>query len=372
MATDIETPAKAPEERPIGFGRLKRKEDPRFIRGQGNYVDDLKLPGMLHGAILRSPLAHAKIVSIDPSAALQHPRVHAVVTGADLAEQGLAWMPTLSGDVQAVLATDKVRFQGQEVAFVIAEDRYSARDALELVQVEYEVLPPVVDARRALDADAAVIRTDLDGRTDNHIYDWEACDAAACDRVFKRKDVVVSSADLLYPRSHPSPMETGGSVAHMDKVTGKLTCWITSHAPHAHRTGYALVAGLPEHKIQVISPDLGGGFGNKVPVYPGYVCVVVASIITGAPVKWGEDRSENRMSTGVSRDYHMHGEIAATRDGKILAVRTTTVADHGALNAVAQPTKYPAGFFSIFTGSYDLEAAHCHVTAVYTNKAPGG
>src|SRR3982074_1846909 len=132
MATDVETPAKAPEERPIGFGPLKRKEDPRFIRGQGNYVDYIKLPGMLHGAILRSPLAHARIVSIDKSAALQHPKVHAVITGEDLEARGLAWMRTMSADVQAVLATDKVRFQGQEVAFIVADDPYAAHDALEL------------------------------------------------------------------------------------------------------------------------------------------------------------------------------------------------------------------------------------------------
>src|SRR5687768_5785969 len=156
-------------ERPIGYGRLKRKEDARFIRGKGNYVDDVVLPGMLHGAVLRSPHAHARIVSIDTSAALQHPKVHAVITGQDLAAQNLAWMPTLSVDVQAVLATDKVRFQGQEVAFVVADDRYAARDALELIDVEYEELPPVVDARKALDEDAPVIRDDVDGRTDNHI-----------------------------------------------------------------------------------------------------------------------------------------------------------------------------------------------------------
>src|SRR5256885_5282767 len=360
------------EERPVGYGRMKRKEDPRFIRGKGNYVDDVKLPGMLHGAVLRSPLAHARIVSIDTCAALQHPKVHAVITGADLEARGMAWMPTMSADTQAVLATDKVRFQGQEVAFVVAEDRYSARDALELIEVDYEVLPAVVDARKALDPDAPVIRTDKEGKTDNHLYDWETGDAAACEEVFNRPDVVVSKADILYPRSHPSPMETCGSVASMDPVTGKLTCYITSQAPHAHRTVYALVAGLPEHKIQVISPDIGGGFGNKVPVYPGYVCVVVASIITGVPVKWVEDRSENLISPGFARDYHMHGEIASTRDGKILALRTTTVADHGAFHTTAQPTKFPAGFFSIFTGSYDLEAAYCQVTAVYTNKAPGG
>src|SRR2546423_2034648 len=206
---------------PIGFGNMLRKEDARFLRGKGRFLDDVQLPDMLFGAVLRSPYAHARITSIDVSAAEAHPKVRAVLTGELLAGMGLAWMPTMSGDVQAVLATDKVRFQGQEVAFVVAEDRYSARDALELIQVDYEPLPPVVDARRALDADAAVIRTDLEGRSDNHIYDWEAGDAAACDEVFRRPDVVVSKADLIYPRSHPSPMETCGSIASMDRMTGK-------------------------------------------------------------------------------------------------------------------------------------------------------
>ncbi len=280
-------------------------------------------------------------------------------------------MPTLSGDVQAVLATDKVRYQGQEVAFVIAEDRYSARDALELIDVEYEPLPPMIDARRALDADAPLVRDEIEGRTDNRIFDWEAGDKAATDAAFAAADVTVA-LDVLYPRSHPAPMETCGSLASMDPVTGKLTAYITSQAPHAHRTVYALVAGIPEHKIQVISPDIGGGFGNKVPIYPGYVLAVVGSIVTKRPVKWMEDRSSNLMTTGFARDYHMRGEIAATRDGKILGVRVDVIADHGAFNATAQPTKYPAGFFHIFTGSYDYGAAHCKVTGVYTNKAPGG
>ena len=262
------------EERPIGFGRLTRKEDARFIRGQGRYVDDVQLPGMLHGAVLRSPVAHARIVSIDTSAAQQHPKVHAVVTGKDLEGLNLAWMPTMSYDTQAVLATDKVRFQGQEVAFVVADDRYSARDALELIDVEYEQLPAVVNARKALDPDAPVIRDDKEDQKDNHIFDWESGDKAATDEVFDRADVVVEQ-DMLYPRSHPAPMETCGAIADMDKVSGKLTLWCTTQAPHAHRTVYALVAGLPEHKIRVISPDIGGGFGNKVPVYPGYVCSIV-------------------------------------------------------------------------------------------------
>jgi carbon-monoxide dehydrogenase large subunit len=359
------------EERPIGFGRLKRKEDARFIRGQGHYVDDVQLPGMLHGAILRSPVAHARIVSIDTSAALQHPRVHAVITGKDLEAQNLAWMPTLSYDTQAVLATDKVRFQGQEVAFVIADDHYSARDALELIDVEYDVLPAVVNARKALEPDAPVIRNDKENQTDNHIFDWESGDKAATEAVLRDAEVVVEQ-DMLYPRSHPAPMETCGAVADFDKVNGKLTLWCTTQAPHAHRTVYALVAGLPEHKIRVISPDIGGGFGNKVPVYPGYVCAIVGSIVTGHPVKWMEDRSENLMSTGFARDYVMKGRIAASRDGRIRAIDVDVIADHGAFNATAQPSKYPAGFFHVFTGSYDLEAAHCKVTGVYTNKAPGG
>ncbi len=358
-------------ERIVGFGRMRRKEDARLIRGQGRFVDDMQLPRMLHGAVLRSPVAHARIVSIDTSAALQHPKVHAVITGADLEERGMAWMPTLSADTQAVLATDKVRFQGQEVAFVIADDRYSARDALELIDVEYDILDPVVDARRALDPGAPVIRDDEPGRMDNHVFDWEAGDADATAAAFAAADVVVEQ-DMLFPRSHPAPMETCGAVADFDRVDGKLTLWCTTQAPHAHRTMYALITGLPEHRIRVISPDVGGGFGNKVPVYPGYVCAIVGAMVCGRPVKWSESRSENLMSTGFARDYVMTGRIAATREGRLLAVSVDVIADHGAFNATAQPSRYPAGFFSVFTGSYDVAAAHCRVTGVYTNKAPGG
>jgi carbon-monoxide dehydrogenase large subunit len=359
------------DKNPTGFGRMLRKEDPRFVRGLGQYCDDVQLPGMLHLAILRSPLAHARIVSIDKSAAEAHPKVKAVITGADLAEQKLAWMPTLSNDVQAVLATDKVRFQHQEVAFVVAEDRYSARDALELIDVEYEDLEVVIDVRKALEPDAPVIRDDLDGKTDNHCFDWEAGSKEETEAVFADAEVTVTE-DIVYPRVHPAPMETCGCVADVQKVSGQVTLWSTTQAPHAHRTVYALVTGLPEHKIRIISPDIGGGFGNKVPIYPGYVCAIVASLVIGKPVKWMEDRTENLVSTGFARDYIMRGEIAASKDGKIRAVRTSVLADHGAFNGVASPIKYPAGFFGVFTGSYDIEAAYAHMTAVYTNKAPGG
>jgi carbon-monoxide dehydrogenase large subunit len=359
----------------MSYGPLPRKEDARLVRGKGTFVDDITLAGMLHGAVLRSPVAHARITSIDTSAALAHPQVDAVLTGPDLASalpgHDLSWMPTLSGDVQAVLATDKVRFQGQEVAFVIARDRYSARDALELIAVEYEPLPVLVDATTALDPGAPLVRDDLDGRMDNRIFEWAAGDKAATDAVFAAAEVVVAQ-DMLYPRSHPSPLETCGIVADADPVSGRLTVWSTSQAPHAHRTLYALITGIPEHKIRVVSPDLGGGFGNKVPIYPGYLCAIAGSVLTGKPVKWTEDRSENLMAGSFARDYHMHGEIAASRDGRILGLRARVLADHGAFNGAAQPSKYPAGFFHIFTGSYDLHAAYCQVTGVYTNKAPGG
>ncbi len=362
MSVDVE---------PVGHGRMLRKEDPRLVRGRGTFCDDITLPGQLHLAILRSPVAHARLVHVDVTAALAHPKVKAVVTAADLVERGLAWMPTLAHDVQPVLATDKVRFQGQEVAFVVAEDRYAARDALELIDVEYDALPPVVDARRALDGDAPVIRDDVEGKADNRCFDWETGDAAATEAAFDRADVVVTD-DLVYPRVHPAPLETCGAIADFDRVDGKLTIWVTSQAPHAHRTLFAMMTGLPEHKIRVVSPDIGGGFGNKVPVYPGYLCAIVGSMVTGRPVKWIEDRTENLVSTAFARDFHLHGELAATRDGRILGVRARVLADHGAFNAVAAPAKYPGGFFGVFTGSYAVEAAHCSMTAVHTTKAPGG
>ena len=197
---------------------------------------------------------------------------------------------------------------------MVAEDRYAARDALELIDVEYEPLPPVVDARRALDAGAPVVRDDHEGRTDNHIFDWEAGDAGRTDAVFREAEVTVSQ-DMLYPRVHPAPLETCGIVADFDRVSGKLTVWATSQAPHAHRTLYAMVTGLPEHKIRVISPDIGGGFGNKVPIYPGYLCAIAGSMITGRPVKWMEDRSENLMSTCV-RPGLPHARRAGRRPGR--------------------------------------------------------
>jgi aerobic carbon-monoxide dehydrogenase large subunit len=355
-----------------GIGHsVKRAEDARFIRGAGNYVDDLQLPGMLHLALLRSPLAHARINGIDTSRAEALEGVVAVVTGEALAAHNLAWMPTLSGDTQAVLATDKVRFQGQEVAAVVAEDPYIAQDALELMEVDYEPLPAVADPRRALEEGAPLIRDEKEGQADNRCYRWEAGDAEATRAAFEGADVVVSLS-THYPRSHPAPLETCGCVADVSAATGRAVIHMTSQAPHAHRTLFAIVAGLPEQNIQIVSPDIGGGFGNKVPIYPGYVCATAASLLIGRPVKWIETRTENLISTGFARDYHMDGELALRRDGTMLGMRVNLVSDNGAFFADAQPTQFKAGLFHICTGSYDLPAAHVVAEGAYTNKAPGG
>jgi carbon-monoxide dehydrogenase large subunit len=349
---------------------VPRKEDARFIRGKGNYFDDIRLPGMLHLELLRSPFAHARIRSIDVSKAQELPGVVAVVTGELMAQHNLAWMPTLSGDTQAVLATDKVRFQGQEVAAVVAESPYVAKDALELIEVDYEPLPAVSTPQAALEEGAPLIRDDKEGQDSNSIYHWEAGDKEATDRAFAEADRVVT-LETFYPRCHPAPLECCGCVADVNPATGKATIYMTSQAPHAHRTLFALVAGLPEQQIRIVSPDIGGGFGNKVPIYPGYVVATAASLLLGRPVKWVEDRTGNLISTGFARDYHMKGELAL-KGNRMVGLRTQLLSDNGAFYADAQPTKCRAGLFHIVTGSYDIPAAHVVADGAYTNKAPGG
>src|SRR5262250_1057234 len=279
-----------------GMGHsMKRKEDPRFIRGRGNYVDDIQLPGMLHMDIVRSPYAHAKILKIDSSKALKVPGVLAVITGETLAQYKLHWMPTLMSDTQMVLPTDRVMYQAQEVAAVIATSRYAAADGVDAVEVDYDPLPVVVDPFKALQPDAPILRTDKKDKQDNHIFHWEVGDRQATDRAFASADVTVKQ-DIYLPRIHVASIETCGCVADFDRVAGKLTVYMTTQAPHAIRTVFALVAGhvgLSEEKIRIVSPDIGGGFGGKVPVYPGYVIAVAASVLTGRPVKWIEDRMEN-------------------------------------------------------------------------------
>jgi carbon-monoxide dehydrogenase large subunit len=355
-----------------GLGSSRRRvEDNRFIRGKGSYLDDITLPGMLHMEILRSPLAHARINSIDTSKAWAMPGVRLVLTGETMAARNLAWMPTLSYDTQAVLATDKVRFQGQEVACVIADDPYIAKDACQAIVVDYEPLPVVVNPTRSLAEGAPIIRDDKENQPDNVIYDWEVGDKEGTDRAFAEADLV-SEIELHYPRSHPSPIECCGSVADFNRATSKLTVYLTTQAPHIIRAAVALVAELPEHMIRIVAPDIGGGFGNKVPVYPGYVAAILASILLERPVKWIEDRTGNLISTGFARDVYLKGQLALRRDGKILGVRMNTLADHGAFFSDAQPSKFKIGLMHSAFACYDIPTAHLQARGVYTNKAPGG
>ncbi|MFO7192547.1 aerobic carbon-monoxide dehydrogenase large subunit [Thermocrispum sp.] len=363
----------AVDERKIGGLGTSRKrvEDDRFIRGKGNYVDDIVLPGMLHMEILRSPVAHARIKKIDTSRAWEVPGVRMVLTGEMAATRNLAWMPTLSYDTQAVLATDKVRFQGQEVACVVADDPYIAKDACELIDVEYEPLPALVTPEQAMAEGAPVIRDDKAGQQDNLIYTWEVGDKEGTDRAFEQADVI-SRLRLHYPRSHPSPIEPCGAVADFNRATGKLTVYMTTQAPHIVRAAVAMIAELPEHMIRIVAPDIGGGFGNKVPVYPGYVCAILCSILLERPVKWIEDKTGNLISTGFARDMYLDSEMALSKDGRILGIRIRADSDHGAFYADAQPSKFKIGLLHSTFACYNVPNAHLVARGVYTNKAPGG
>ena len=369
-----------PEIQGLGHSR-KRVEDARFIRGRGNYVDDLKVPGMIYLDLVRSPLARAKIKSINSEKALEVPGVLAVLTGETLKEYDVHNMPTLMNEHQMVLPLDTVEYQFQEVAGVLATSRYAAADGVAAVEVDYEPLEPVVDPFKALEPDAPLIWPDRPKWADvpeeersNHIWHWEKGDKEATDKAFEEAEVTVKE-NLYIPRLSAAAIETCGCVAKWDAVEGQLTLWMTTQALHAIRTVFALVTahlGLSEEKIRVISPDLGGGFGGKVYVYPGYVIAVAASIVTGSPVKWIEDRTENLGTNAFGRDYHITAELAGKKDGTLTALRIKTTADHGYVDAAANPLKWPAGLFNICTGSYDFKNAFVEVDGVYTNKPPGG
>jgi aerobic carbon-monoxide dehydrogenase large subunit len=256
MSTDVK-PGKS-----LGVA-MKRKEDPRFIQGKGHYVDDITRPGMLFLAIVRSPYPHAIIKSIDIGEAMKIPGVKAVITGRDLEAAGLGWLPTFHGlDKQMVLAIGKVLFQYQEVAAVFAETRGAAADGVEAVQVDYAPLPVVADPFTAK-KDEVILRDDREKKT-NHIYHWQVGDKDKTASALAGSDKRISQR-IWFQRCHPAPLEPCGCVAEFDTM-GRLQFHVTSQAPHVYRTALSLVTGIPEDKIHVISPDLGGGFGNKVPV----------------------------------------------------------------------------------------------------------
>jgi carbon-monoxide dehydrogenase large subunit len=363
--TEIKT--EQPEK--LAMGRsMKRKEDPRFLQGKGNYIDDINLKDQLYMALVHSPYPHANIRGIDSSAAMAVPGAVAVVTAKELDAYSVGWLPTFHGlDKQMVLANGKVLYQYQEVAACYAETREAAYDMAELVEVDYEPLEVVNDPYKSM-TDSVLLRPDREAKT-NHIYNWNVGDSSGTDAALAASDHVVRE-HITFPRVHAAPLEPCGCIAEFDAM-GRLQFYVTSQAPHVYRTALFMVLGIPEDKIRVISPDLGGGFGNKVPIYPGYVCAIAGALVLKRPVKWIETRTEN-MTSSFARDYHMDIELGASKDGTLTALRVNTVADHGAFDAAADPSKYPAGMFGVVTGSYQFPHAFANLDAYFTNKQPGG
>ena len=353
-----------------GLGSSRANLDnTRFVRGRGNFIEDFKVPDMLNMMIVRSPHAHARIKSINVERALKIPGVYLVMTAETVAENS-TWLSMLTEDTQPVFAVDKVRYVGQEVACVVATTPYVARDGCAAIEVEYELLPAVVNPFQGAEAGAPVIRDDKAGQTDNVAYTWESGDAAETDRAFAAADVV-SRVRVHIPRAHPGPVENVGALAHYNPVHGFLTMYANTQVPHVLRSTLARVAGMAEHMIRVISPDVGGAFGAKMPVYPAYLAAVLASIKLELPVRWMEDRTGSLTSVGWARDAYLVGELALQHDGKMLGVRVKATTDNGAFLGNAHPTKYDAGMLHAAFACYDVPAGHVALEGAYTNKAPG-
>ncbi len=351
---------------------IKRREDPKLMTGQGSYLDDIKLQGMLHIAILRSPYAHAKIVSIDTSKAAAHPGVVGVFVGKDMLDINplpCAWQAagvTNNINTPRTLAVDEVHFAGEGVAVVVAEDRFIARDALDLIDVQWEALPATVDAELSTKDGAVQLH---ENAPNNIAFDWSCGDQEKTDAAIAGAEVVVKER-IVNQRLIPTPMETRGAIGLYNSATDDYTLWISSQAPHVHRLLLcAFVMGIPEHKLRVITPNVGGGFGAKIFMYADYPLALWLAKRLGRPVKYIEDRSENYKQTTHGRDHVTDVELGATKDGKILGLRVNTYANMGGYLSTIAPGIPTTLYARIITGVYDIPAAHCHVTGVYTNTA---
>jgi carbon-monoxide dehydrogenase large subunit len=351
---------------------VKRVEDPRLLTGRGCYVDDVDLPGMLHMAIVRSQLAHARVLAIGTERAEAIPGVHLVMTAAGLETTGardlaVTWIqPGQKSVAHPLLVRDKVRFVGEALAIVVAEDRYIAEDAADLIDVEYEDLPSVVDAVAALEPGAPLLHDDWG---DNLIVELRSENGDA-ERAFREAEVVVRKR-LKSHRYMACPLETRGVVASVDALTGELTIWISVQAPHRVRTHLAATLGWPEHRLRVIAPDVGGGFGLKDDAYVDEVLAAVASIATGRPVKWIEDRREHFLASMHAREQLHEVELAATRDGRITAMRDRIVADNGAYCATIGVGPLATTLIAL-PGPYRFQDYSVQGLAVATNKVPSG
>lgn len=353
--------------------RIKRREDPRFITGGGNYLDDIKLPGMTHAVVLRSPYAHARIRSIDTSAARTMPGVLAVYAGQDLAGVNALPCAWAAGGVQnnlntpRVLAIDTVRWTGDGVAMVVAETREQAVDAAEAISVDYEPLPAVVDAEKATAPGAPQLHENAPNNVCMH---WTVGDAEGTARAIESAEIVVRQR-IVNQRLIPNPMETRGAIGRWDPGTDEYTIWMTSQAPHVMRLLIAaFVLGVPEHKIRCISPDVGGGFGSKIFLYADMVLTAWASKqLGGRPVKFVETRRENYLATTHGRDHITDLEVAGTKDGTITALRVRTKANLGAYLSTIAPGIPTTLYGRLLSGVYAIPNIYCEVDGIYTNTA---
>jgi carbon-monoxide dehydrogenase large subunit len=364
MATVVEDVLGAP---------IKRVEDPRFITGKGRYLDDIKLPSMTHISILRSPYAHANIRSIDTSAAKSMPGVVAVFTGEDIPYNPLpfAWPAGGSAGIQnnsnmpRVLATGDVKWTGEGVAAVVAETPEQARDALDAIKVDWEPLPAVVDMEKAIADGAPQLH---ENAPNNIVFVWPVGDKEGTDQAIADAEVVVRQR-IVNHRLIPNPIETRGDIGWYNPGTDEYTVWMSSQTPHIQRLLLtAFVTGIPEHKVRVISPDVGGAFGTKIFCYADMALVMFASkAIGGRPVKWVEGRRESYGSTIHGRDHVTWLEIAGKRDGEITGLRVKTLANMGGRLSTIGPGIPTTLYGRVLSGCYKIPNVYCEVTGVYTN-----
>ena len=362
-----------------GIGaKVLRKEDRRFITGRGRYVDDMVVPGMKYAAFVRSPHAHATISGIDMDEAKGMPGVIGILTGEQLQGDGIGnlicgWAvsskdgtPMKMGAWPA-LAVEKVRHVGQAVAVVVAETQMQARDAAEAVMVDYDELPAVVSAVEALKEGAPQLHPEAEN---NLIFDWELGDKGATDAAFTNA-AHVTKLHIVNNRLVPNPMEPRAALGHYDAADDHYTCWTTSQNPHVARLVMSAFYNVaPEHKLRVIAPDVGGGFGSKIYIYPEEIVCLWASKRTGVPVKWTSDRTEAFLTDAHGRDHVTEVEMALDADNKILGLKVDTVANLGAYMSLFSSATPTYLYATLLSGQYDIPAIHANVRAVYTNTVP--
>src|SRR5256886_1774982 len=357
---------------------VRRKEDQRFVTGKGHYTDDISRPGQTHAFFVRSPHAHAKIKRLDATAAKTMSGVVAVLTGADLAADKIGnlicgWMihskdgSPMKMAPHPALAGGKVCHVGDPVAVVIADTPAEAKDAADEVAVEYEVLPAVADPVQAKQRGAPQIH---EVAPNNTIYQWHLGDKAATDAAFQSARHV-ASLDLINNRLVPNAIEPRAAIAEYDSGSDSLTLWNTTQNPHVARLVIAAFVGMaPEHKLRVIAPDVGGGFGSKIFIYPEEVVCLWAARKVGRPVKWVCDRSEAFLADAHGRDHVTHAEMAFDADGKVTALRVKTIANLGAYMSTFSSSVPTYLYGTLLSGQYEIPAIYCEVDAVYTNTVP--